>query len=362
MKILFISGDLCDGGAQRVTSVIANEFAMMGHEVYLLVFSHSDRDYYVNNKVELTYMCKNIDEYNEKNNIQNIVYVRKYIKNVKPDVGIGFLQGGYALYFASLGMRFPKIASARVTPNLILEAKGLNAEITKYWFRHASAVVVQNNSQLEQIQNVSWKNKTVIANPLSEKAMRMHIQKYNDSCNRFVMAGRLSKQKNYFLVAEAMKKVHSLYPDVTVDIFGQGALHDQLEQEIVSNGLEGIINLKGWTDNIIGELINYDAYILASDFEGMPNSLMEAMSVGLPCISTDCETGPRELIKNMENGILVPTNDSDKMANAIINLVNMKKSERAGMGEMASKNMRELFNPRAIAEKWENLCNKLIKN
>lgn len=359
MNILFLSGDLCDGGAQRVTATIASKLAENGNKVSLIVFSKSERDYPVSIEVQTIYMCENIDEYNRLSHIKRLLFIRKIINELNPDVAVGFLQAGYALYFASLGMNIVRIASARVSPEKIQNAKGPISSITRYWFKHANAVVLQNKEQLEIAKDYGWHNLFVIPNPLNDCVVK-HLKKenYNDKCERFVMAGRLVEQKNYKLAIDAMKEIHTLYPHVTLDIFGEGKMRDDLQKYINACKLEDIVTLKGWSDIVAEEIRKYDAYMLTSNFEGQPNSLMEAMALGVPCISTACKTGPRELITS-KNGILIEPNSLDQLIDAMKTLITMDKSSREKMGIEARNNMLRSYSASTIASLWEKMFNNL---
>lgn len=360
MNILFLSGDLCDGGAQRVIARISSQIAEDGHNVTLYVFSKSKKDYQVSEKVKVIYMCENIEEYNHFSHIKRLFFIRRILKMVKPDVAIGFLQAGYALYFSSFGMNIPCVASARVSPEKIQNAKGLFSSINRFWFKHSNAVVLQNKEQLELAKNYGWRNLYVIPNPLDDLFLNSVKKEYhNDICKKFVMVGRLVNQKNYKLAIDAISKIHSCNLDVTLDIFGEGDMKCMLQEYIYNNKLDGVINLRGWSENILYELIKYDAYLLTSDFEGQPNSLMEAMALGLPCISTSCRTGPKDLISN-ENGILIDTNNIDQLISSINNFINMDKLARKNMGEKARFDMINSYNVKKIASKWEEMFKDLL--
>ena len=360
MKILFMSGNLCDGGAQRVISVVTSALAEKGHDVSLLLFSRNEKEYPINDKVKISSMCDSYADYCKTSSMERVRFVRKYLKELKPQAAVGFIEGGYALYLSSSGMRFAKVASARVDPKRLMQAKGLRAMINRMWFRSASAVVMQTKAQVDHVPQGIAKRSIVIANPVSDRALAIKKQDY-DTCRRFVMAGRLATQKNYPMVFEAVQRVKQTYPDVHVDIFGQGEEESQLKAMLHEMALEENVTLRGWTEDTVGEYAAHDAYILSSDFEGLPNALMEAMAVGLPCISTDCDTGPADLITDGENGYLIPVNDAAALADRMIKLMDMSAEERKHMGESARHNLSENFNSERITEQWEQLLTRLVK-
>lgn len=219
-----------------------------------------------------------------------------------------------------------------------------------------------SDRQMQHAKDTSWKNQVVIANPVSDRALALQKHSYDCPCRRVVMAGRLVPQKNYPMIFAAMKKVTEVYPDALLEIYGKGAMQQSLQQMINDLHLEKHVQLKGWTQDTLYEFQNSDLYVLCSNYEGMPNALMEAMAVGLPCISTDCDTGPEDLIVDGVNGYLVPVNDADKLAQRIIDVMKMTVDERRTLGENARHTMADRFSGEVIAEKWEELLMRLAKH
>lgn len=362
MKIAFISGNLCDGGAQRVISVVASELAERGHDVNIFVFARNEKEYPVSSKVKITAISDNFDEYSKISLFKRIIHIRRFLKKFKPDVAVGFLEGGYGLYLASFGLKVKKVASARIDPKILWSKKGIRAEINKKWFESADAVVLQTNSQMDNVPDKVRKRSIVVANPVSENALLKNAEiKYNEMCRKIVMFGRLEPQKNYPMVFEAINIVKKKYPDVSVDIFGKGSIVEKLEELVKDMKLENSVKLCGWTQSTMDECLNHDIFVLSSDFEGMPNALMEAMAVGLPCISTDCPTGPADLIEDGKNGFLIDVNDSSSLADRIISIIEMSLDERTKLGNNAHSAMNNKFNKSVIAEKWENMFKDLIE-
>lgn len=361
MKILFVSGDLCDGGAQRVISVVANTLAEKGHEVTMFLFSRSEKEYELSSNIKLVALAESYAAFLKINPMLRIVKIRKILKEVSPDVAVGFLQGGYYMWASSFGMKFKKIGSTRVDPRLLIEKKGVGAEVNRMWFRHADAVVLQTDTQLEHVKDVNWKKKVVISNPVSDVALLTDAHDYSRPCETITMAGRLEIQKNYLMVLDVIEQLHVAFPDVKLCIFGEGSQKGNLEKEITNRKLEDIVSLKGWTANIVEEYEEADMYVLSSDYEGMPNALMEAMACGLPCVSTDCPTGPSSLIIDGENGFLVPVGDVQAMTDAVKRILLMTSAEREQMGTHAKDTIYKGYNKEVIAEKWEELFEELLK-
>lgn len=361
MKILFVSGNLCNGGAQRVIAVISSGLANMGHDVSLVLYARNENEYKVSENIKIYSIANSYSDYCKISKFKRILKLRELVKNVNPDVAVGFLEGGYGLYLASIGLGFPKIASARIDPRLIIRNNSFRGHIDNFWFNHADAVVLQSESQLNGITNINWKRKTVIENPINDSVFLYPEHDYDRECANIVMAGRLTEQKNYMMVLQAMKEVHRKWPKVKLNIFGKGDKKKELDEFIVNNGMKEYIFLRGWTNDTLQEFQNGDIFILSSNFEGMPNSLMEAMALGLPCIATDCPTGPSDLIDNGINGFLIPVGDVSALQNKISYLLGENANVRKIIGCSAKQKIFNSYNVEKICKKWENLFANIIK-
>lgn len=356
MRMMFVTGTLSHGGAQRVISVVANQLAEFGHEVHLVVFRRYENEYPVSDKVRLHSIAGSQKEYDTITGFRRVRILRKMIRTIKPQAAVGFLEGGYGMYISSLGLRFVKVASARVNPVYLLEEGGSRGLLNRLWFRHADAVVMQTEGQIRLLpRNCGWRNCKVIANPVSDAALETTEYDCSRPFARIVMAGRLDEQKDYPMAIDAMRIVHERMPELRMDIFGEGDDLAMLEGKIRESGLEGVVNLKGWTRNVLAEYAASDVYVMSSRYEGMPNSLMEAMACGLVCISTNCETGPSDLIDDGKNGFLVPVGDSAALAGRIMDVAGMTGEKRAEIGKAARRLMAEEFSSEKIGRKWEDL-------
>lgn len=131
------------------------------------------------------------------------------------------------------------------------------------------------------------------------------------------------------------------HKDIYLDIFGNGGedYTAHLQHCIDESGVADQITLKGRTNDICGALMQHDCFILSSDYEGMPNALAEAMATGMVCISTDCRTGPKDMIKDGKNGYIVKTGDVDSMAEAIEKVISMTGEQCGEMGSAAREDI-----------------------
>lgn len=355
MRICFLTGTLGGGGAERVTAVIAGALAQRGHEVYLYVFSKSSREYVPGDRTVLNYMCSSFEAYQKLSVFQRIANIRSYLKQIMPDAAAGFMEAGYALYAASFGLRIKRIASLRITPESPQTLDWCRQWLTHRWFQKADAVVLQCQAQRKYPITRKWKHVTVIGNPVSEKALSSCVQTYRNSCRELVMAGRLETQKNYPMAIQAAAILCRRGMQVNLHIYGTGQEEGRLRQLAARKGVSGHVIFHGWAADIFEEYQKYDLFLLTSDYEGLPNSLMEAMAAGLPCIAADCPTGPADLIRDGVNGYLVKTGDVRMLAERISQVCAMDCEEREKTGRRARRSILEHYSCSRIAEQWEAL-------
>lgn len=360
IKVLLVTADLCDGGAQRVMATLATQLSKKELNVLLFVFCKSTSDYKVDENVQLIYLFESYEKYKQSNRIQTIMKLRKCIQNYKPDVTIGFMQGGYSLELASIGLKVHKIGSIRHVRQMH-NFHGIRGYVNKKWFASADAVVLQCLAQKKIADSLGWNNTVVIGNPLNEAFINSEQHNYNRPCKEICMVGRLSKSKNYFLALNTLKMLAQEGIDVHLTIYGQGELKEQIENYIVDQQIEEYVTLAGWTNDVQVIHNNSDIFLLSSDSEGLPNALMEAMASGLICISTDCPTGPADLIQDGVNGFLIPLNDENKLQNTIKNVLLMTTTERETIGKAAKESMLNMYSPSVIADQWISLINNIIQ-
>lgn len=334
--IVFAISSLFGGGAERVVSVWSSALAEKGYRVSVLVYSRVENEYPVDTRVNVYPIATSGDECNSMSMIKRLRCFRTILKKINPDVIISFLpviQVYIAL--ASFGMKIPRIETVRINP---WETKILRTKFAKLWkwcFRTCHAVILQSEDQKTFFNLSIQKKSVVIPNPINPKFLAIKKEVYSASSHKIVAAGRLSEQKNYKVMIDAVKIVLKDFEDVSLSIYGVGELEDELRLYIKSSELENHVKLMGRSNELHKVYLNSDVYVMSSDYEGMPNALAEAMAIGLPCISTDCKTGPRDLIDDGINGFLVPCNDSEMLAERIKMVFNLSNQEQKQIGEKA---------------------------
>ncbi|HWM08765.1 MAG TPA: glycosyltransferase family 4 protein, partial [Solirubrobacteraceae bacterium] len=148
------------------------------------------------------------------------------------------------------------------------------------------------------------------------------------SKRRVLAAGRFEYQKGYDMLIEAFARVHSKHPDWELRICGHGKLREQFEQAVAEHGLGDVVELPGPSEDLPGEMEQASIYALSSRFEGFPLVLLEAMGKGMAVVAFDCPTGPRDIIADRENGMIVPPKDPEAFAAGLLALIEDEELRR----------------------------------
>ena len=352
MKILFFIGALSEGGAERVISILANNL-VRDFDVEILKYYNSDNFYNIEKKVKITSVEENT---NSKNKILNIKWVREYFKN-NADLIISFLAvfNMYALV-ANICNDIPVIVADRNDPRYIPKNKILRF-IRNRLYRKANAVVLQTKSNKEYFDSLIQKKSYVIYNPIN---MNSFVGKaLNTSKEKIIVSvGRLEVQKNQIMLIEAFNEIRKKYDDYKLIIYGEGPYRKQLEDKINELNLSSYVLLPGNKKNIFDEISKAELFVLSSNYEGMPNALIEAMCLGLPCISTRV-SGATDLIQDGVNGLLVDVGDTNDLTSKITRLIDDKEYAY----KLANKAIEiiDILDVNVICDKWLEMINNVVK-
>jgi glycosyltransferase involved in cell wall biosynthesis len=172
-----------------------------------------------------------------------------------------------------------------------------------------------------------------------------------------VTVGRLVPDKGFDILIEAFSKLASKKQDWQLIIIGGGELFDSLQNQIEQSGMQAFISIKPSTKNIKEELLEASIYVCSSRTEAFPMALIEAMACGLPIVSFDCPVGPREIIQHNIDGILVENGNPDKLANALLGLMN-NNEQRRKLGVASKQNVKKYL-PEVVHPSWLGLIKEL---
>lgn len=350
MKIFFYINALYGGGAERVMSNLATQFANAGHDVGLITTFRVENEYAVDEKVarfalETEGHASNV----LLRNLERITGLRRILKEQSPDVLISFLrEPNFRAILAAAGLKTKVIVSVRNDP--VKEYSSQAAQfLARNLFRKADGVVFQTPDAQGWFPDAVRRRSTVIANQVNPRFFDRELEPKREN---IVTVGRLSDQKNHRILLKAFAQVKDEVRDDLV-IYGEGELRQALETEAERLGLTGRVHFPGNITDVDLKLAKAKAFVLSSDYEGMPNALMEAMAMGLPCISTDCPCGgPKMLIENGENGILIPVGDAGALAEALRTV--LKDDANASRLGQNAKRKAEQFRPERIFKQWES--------
>lgn len=347
MKIFMLVKRLSYSGAYKMFLWVATSLANRGHEVVIMTFMHSDI-----NEVPDNIRWINRDDLRNKNFFLKVCAIRKVIHNLEPDISISFLLDANVYnILACLGKNTKSIVCERNDPFKP------GYKVLKFWkplFYWANGAVYQLPKVAEFYSNIK-RNVVVIPNPV--KKTDVQILPLEKRKNIIITLGRLDLfQKRQDILIKAFEKFCISFPDYELHIYGDGPDKEKIKNIIKEKGLDYCVFLKGVTKSPL-EVCKYaKIFVLTSDFEGIPNALVEAMSIGLPCISTDCSPGgARLLIEDGKNGFIVPVEGVNDLANKMIYLASNEKLA-ASIGYNAIEIV-NVFSEEKIIKMWENyLC------
>ena len=350
MKIMFIIPRMVGGGAERVISVLANEFVNRKIGVKILMTSGSDMAYKLDDRIEVIQIGERSGGSLWKRIIR-IIRMRKVFRNNPGDILVAF-EPTTACFacLAKMGLKRKLVSSERNDPKSFE-----NGKIREYAYRHSDKVVFQTKDAMQYFSEDIQKKGIIIANPITENLPEVYTGKRKHTV---VAAGRLVEQKNHVNLFYAFRDFLHHYPDYVLHLYGQGELEQDLRELAEKLNIKESVIFEGFHENILNEIKDAGMYVLSSDYEGISNSLLEAMGMGMPVISTDCPSGGSKMcIQNGVNGILVPVAQSGALAAAMEKIAS-SEDFATQIGKEATK-VRDRFSMQNIVEQWIELLTEL---
>ena len=364
MRCTLIIYSLTSGGAERVISNMANYWAAKGWEINILTFDDDKKKPFYDLDSQISHIPLGIAGQSPNpiigiwNNLTRIQPLRTAIIRSKPNVVISFLhQTNEIVLLATPWLNVPVVVSERNDPASETTGK-VWVKLRQWTYPFADRIVVQTKRAGDYFSSKLQERICVIPNPVLLPPDEKKISDKLLSDRSLIGIGRLEPQKGFDLLLEAMAKLKDCYPEWTLTILGEGELRPQLESLRNELGLGDRVHLLGRVKNPHEFLKQADIFIMSSRFEGFPNALCEAMACGLPVISTDCPNGPREIIRDGVDGILVPNEDVSTLATAMERLMSDGK-ERQRLADRA-KEVTERFGLEKVMSLWELLINQVI--
>lgn len=398
--LIFIINGMFGGGAERVMTLLVNNSAKKGYDTYFVLANQKVQDaqtYDIDSNVHLLSLddVKVIEESKEN----WICRVRKVIATVlfRGTKKMGMPIPEYAIYHRFIAKHGDRVSKLRLMltgmpdativafldypiqlsllateglPNkLIISERGnpqlhddsINASyfIRKH-YKRADSIVFQTRGAASYYSNELQGKGVIISNPIMG-SLPTAVQGGYDSRQRVVVNFcRISREKNLKLLIAAFIEFWTQHKDFKLQIIGDANDSDsqlylrELFALIIENKMKDIITILPFSPDCHKQIINYSMFVSSSNFEGMSNSMLEAMAIGLPTICTDCPSGgAREIIEDGVNGILVPVNDKSSMARAMTRVAD--DAELANRLSVNGSKIRVSLSEDTIYEKWEQI-------
>lgn len=308
-KILFVTGGLGRGGAQRVMSLLADEYVKAGWSVHMAMLLENEVGYQINSEIILHDLVR------KGSYVKNVAGwlwdLRKLIQIEHPNVVLSFVgRINILTMLAGRGLGIPIVVSERNDPAHDRRSS-FEIKLCRYFYGKADLVVFQTKYQKAFYGKRCEHNGVIIGNPIAADVYG------GEHPNKDIISvGKLMNQKNHPMLIRAFATIADQYPEKSVHIFGSGGLKTELQSLIDQLGMSGRIILEGNSDRMIELLHEYQYFVMTSDYEGLSNALLEAMMSGMTCIST-AWSGVEDVIRDGENGYLVPVGDVDELSRKI---------------------------------------------
>lgn len=348
-NVAIITNGLSGGGAERVASTLANCFDNKGYKVMFIAAYSPEKEYALNENIRYEYV-----KLNSKNQAMRLaersMRIKKLVDSFDSDVVFSFISN--ELIPIALSKR-KLIPSLRIDPKST-EGDKLKSNIRKFVYKHSNAIVFQTADARDYFDDVISKKGVIIGNPIKENLPYWDEENHSKT---FIAACRISKQKNIPMMINAFKRFHESHPDYSLDIYGDGEpfeYKDEMEQYANACGAGDYIHFMGHSKDIYSVMIKSQGLLLTSNFEGVSNSMLEAMAIGLPVICTDCPPGgARMFIDNEKTGMLIPVGGEDELVDSLCKLVD--NTDLQLNISHNSRYVRQALNQDEICSQWEKL-------
>ncbi len=343
------------GGAERVIALLSRHWIAMGVRVTILSFDDEDAPIYHDFDAGVQFRRLGSGRPGIGRAIHRIGTIRRILRRERPDLLVSFLTKiNFLALVASVGTHIPVVVAERNNPQRQQAHIGWRMGLALLYPR-AARIICQTQASLRCLPRGVASSAKVIPNPIVPLAMRSGRAK---SVRQLVAVGRLTHQKGFDILIDAFARVAGKHREWSLDIWGEGPDAAALLAQIARLGMEQRITLRGLSALPGGWIVEADAFVLPSRYEGFPNVLGEALAAGLPALAADCAFGPADLVTHGENGLLVNAEDVDALADGIdLLLGDAGLRERLGM---AAAGVRDRFSAAKIATLWDAAVGPLL--
>ena len=353
MRIALMIASLTKGGAERVMANLADYLAEQGHEVILVTQYKKEDEYALNPKVKRIVFDLTEEELANNriaNFIKRFLKLRSVWKAQRPDVILSFIgKNNIMTLLTSRLLKIPVAVSVRAEPKEEYPGS-LMRFLARNLFAHADGVVLQTKRSFDFFPEKVQKRAIILRNPVSKDFFR---ERYEGEREKTIVAvGRVDENKNHEMLIRAFANIADEFPDYKVVIYGEGDCRQKLIRLANEFNLSERVLLPGSIEKVADAIYKTRVFVLTSNSEGVPNTLIEAMTMGLTVISTDCPCGgPAELISDLKNGILVPVGDVQSLQVNLQKVLNdLQMADEIGRN---AKKTSDIFEKEKVCKEWE---------
>lgn len=350
-KIVFVIGSLGNGGAERVISVLANTFVKK-FEVTIVTLFEDKVEYELHENIKYTFLMKDETSTGVLRNIRRMHKLRVLLSNERPDCIISFLWAENIITILSCLCTKQKLILCERNDPMHEPVNQRMRTIRHILFRirKDNYFVFQTEYAKKCFSKKIQEKSAIIFNPLKSDLPERYL---GTRKKKIVCVARLVKEKNIAMLIRVFYRISNSYPEYQLYLYGRGKLENCLKKEVNDLSINKKVIFKGFSNNVHEEIKDAVMFILPSNYEGISNSMLEAMAIGIPTICTDCPAfGAREFIKNGVNGYLIARENEDELYKRMLEII-----ENTKLQEKFSENsykIRYKLNPEVICAQWEN--------
>lgn len=354
-KIFFSCSSLGDGGAERVLSILSHRLVQHYDCVEYITWHNLPVFYNIDQRIKIVNIEK---ECRSKSLFKKMCWFRQYVKTEKPDLILAFSAPFNMLTISSLLFSNNRIiACERTDPRSF--RWGRHFEILRnLLYRKTIGILTQTQVSKEYFKRSLYEKTHIIYNPISMDKEVVGSALKTQKEDIIVTAARLAKEKNHILLIKAFARFKRKHPRYKLKIYGEGQEREQLETFVKLLNLEDSVELPGKTKDLWNKIKSARMFIMTSFVEGMSNSMIEAMCLGLPTISTKV-SGATDLIVDNENGILIDINDEDALYKSLCKLAE-NDDLRIKLGQNGAK-LYDKLRVDEISKHWIDYINEKLK-
>lgn len=360
INVVFVTYGMKFGGAEKVIATVANSLVNRGNSCSIITFINDECVYQLHEDIKIYPMLNKAGKPGGKNKLKAYFSLRDKINALKPDVVVIMPEEISAKAVPALmGVKTKIVVSERNNPWVMPENK-LNRALRKMFYPMVDGIIFQTEMASEFFSKSIRKKGEIILNPLdTERIPDIPVTK--NKKKTVVSVGRLASQKNHKLLIDAFRDFARFYDDYKLLIYGNGPLKEELMAHARANLYPDSYEFCQATNDVWNEVFDAGMFVMTSDYEGLPNALMEAMACGIPCISTDCPSGgPKALIEDGINGYLCDVGNKAQLVKAMCKVAD-EPDISYEMGVKATQ-IKEIASPWSITLKWEEYLRKVIDN